>query len=147
MDHSTILKTHLSDLGLPADAIGFVEKLWRVSQFFDDLVDGEAIEGDDFDDALRACLIGLPCDPFYSAHAANLAPVIMMAIEKWRASDFAELSGRADARSFVWRAGFYDVVLMCATLSGLTRQPWHSEQFLALYGETFPEYQREFSHA
>jgi hypothetical protein len=69
-------------------------------------------------------------------------------ILKWQASDQAERAGKADAKSFVWRAGYYDVVLMTVALChGTQRATEAASQVMELYGETLEDYIKEFSHA
>ncbi len=67
---------------------------------------------------------------------------------KWQASDQAERDGKADARSFVWRAGYYDVVLMVVTLCHPAKQAKELSRYvMELYGEKFEDYLKEFGNA
>ena len=92
--------------------------------------------------------IGLPSNPFYQANHAALSSALATALLKWKASDEAERAGRADARSFVWRAGYYDVVLLVYALChGQDKAMRDAETILGLYGETYAEYRKEFNHA
>jgi hypothetical protein len=69
-------------------------------------------------------------------------------ILKWQASDQAERAGRADARSFMWRAGFYDVVLMAVALChGSGHATNVASDVMAIYGEKLEDYLKEFNHA
>ena len=63
---------------------------------------------------------------------------------KWQASDKAERDGRADAKSFMWRAGYYDLVLFVNLLCNGPSAPIAP---LSLYGETLADYLKEFPHA
>jgi hypothetical protein len=85
---------------------------------------------------------------FWQANSHTLAPVVASMILKWQASDQAERAGKADARSFVWRAGYYDVVLMVvAVCHGTQHATQAAQQVMELYGETLEDYMKEFSHA
>jgi hypothetical protein len=69
-------------------------------------------------------------------------------ILKWQASDTSERNGNADAKSFVWRAGYYDVVLLCvAIVHGPKIAADVSEKVLRLYGEQLADYMKEFENA
>jgi hypothetical protein len=85
---------------------------------------------------------------FWIANSHSLAPIVATMILKWQASDQAERAGKADARSFVWRAGYYDVVLMTVALChGTRRATEDAGSVMELYGEKFEDYMKEFSHA
>jgi len=69
-------------------------------------------------------------------------------ILKWQASDTAERDGQANAKSYMWRAGYYDLVLMAVSLvHGAGFATLHGHHVMALYGETFEDYMKEFSNA
>jgi hypothetical protein len=85
---------------------------------------------------------------FWLENAQTLTPVVATMILKWQASDQAERAGHADARSFVWRAGFYDVVLMTVALCyGSNHATEVASQVMAIYGEKLEDYLMEFNHA
>ncbi|MGH1370058.1 MAG: hypothetical protein ACRBCL_15710 [Maritimibacter sp.] len=82
----------------------------------------------------------------YIKHQPWLLPALTMMILEWQASDLAERTQRASPQSYMWRAGFYDVVML---VSGHIHGP-QSEYALAalsLYGETVDEYLKEFGLA
>jgi len=67
---------------------------------------------------------------------------------KWQASDVVEREGKADEKSFVWRAGYYDLVLASVQIChgpeiAIKMAPY----VMALYGEKFEDYMREFKNA
>ena len=71
-----------------------------------------------------------------------------MAILKWKASDEAERAGNPSAMSFVWRAGFYDVVLAVVQIvHGTDAAMQIAVNVMSLYGETLPDYMQEFGNA
>jgi hypothetical protein len=126
---------------------------WLVSvydsiQVFDDVADGDPVERADLDAVIWNTLVGMPSNPFFIQNAAALIPALGTMILKWQASDRAEREGKADAKSFVWRAGYYDVVLLAVQLChGAAAAHQVAHQVMALYGETFEEYMKEFKNA
>jgi hypothetical protein len=132
-------------LQLPADAAAWLLDLWRVIQVWDDVADGDPIDRAALDDAILTSLVGLPSNKFYLANAAHLAPVLALAVAKWKASDDAERAKQADERSFVWRASYYDVVLMVVMLChGAAAALAVSRDVMHLYGEKFAAYRKDF---
>jgi hypothetical protein len=60
----------------------------------------------------------------------------------------AEASGKADERSFVWRAAYYDVVLLAVLLChGQAAALDMAPVVMMMYGEPFADYREEFPHA
>ena len=48
----------------------------------------------------------------------------------------------------MWRAGYYDLVLMAVSLvHGAGFATLHGHHVMALYGETFEDYMKEFGNA
>jgi hypothetical protein len=91
------------------------------------------------EDVAFALFVRMPMNGFWQANQGALLPILALACIKWRASNEAEATGRADARSFMWRAGFYDVLAMVCHICGKD-----AVQALAAYGETFAGYCEEF---
>ena len=135
-------------LMLPAPAIEWLLMLYGAIQVFDDVADGDAIERDDLNAAIWNTLVGMSQNTFWIANSQTLTPIVASMILKWQASDQAERNGKADARSFVWRAGYYDVVLMTVALClGTQRATETAQQVMELYGETLEDYMKEFGNA
>lgn len=131
------LSEHFHAIGLPAEAQEWLVDLWRVVQVIDDAQDGDANSG--AADAAMAIFYRMPANAFYRANQVMLMGALAVMVAKWRAANEAEERGVADARSYMWRAGYYDVVALAAHLCGCD-----PVDGLALYGETFADYQREF---
>ena len=93
-------------LALPAPAIEWLLMLYGAIQVFDDVADGDAVERDDLNAAIWNTLVGMSQNTFWIANSQTLTPIVASMILKWQASDQAERSGKADSRSFVWRAGY-----------------------------------------
>ena len=135
-------------LALPDDAIEWLMALWQVIQLFDDLADGDEPDRDDVDMALWNSLIGLPANGFFQRNAAVLLPLMSVALLKWKASDTVEREGNPCATSFVWRAGYYDLVLAAVQIVHGTQMAMEiGGAVLKLYGESLEEYMKEMSDA
>jgi len=135
-------------LALPAPAIDWLLMLFGAIQVFDDVADGDPVERDDLNAVIWNTLVGMNQNTFWIANSHSLAPVVATMILKWQASDQAERDGKADAKSFVWRAGYYDVVLMTVALCHGPKQATEkAQQVMDLYGETFEDYLKEFDYA
>lgn len=135
-------------LGLPADAVDWLLDVWAVFQVFDDVADGDNVERKALHDAIWGSLVKMPSNPFYLANSGALIPIMASAILKWVASDEAERAGKADEKSFVWRASYYDIVLLVVLLSqGKDAALAKAATVMALYGEDFGAYKKEFPNA
>lgn len=130
-------------LELPEDAIEWLLDLWNVIQVLDDVADGDPVNRKDSDAATFAVLGGMQANTFYQRHQAWLIPATTQMTLKWMASDVAEREGSADERSYMWRAGYYDVVMLVASLvHGPSSEMAY--RALSMYGETAAEYLSEF---
>jgi hypothetical protein len=135
-------------LALPAPAVDWLMMLWGAIQVFDDVADGDAVERKDLNACIWNTLVGMNQNSFWIVNSQTLTPVVASMILKWQASNQAERAGRADARSFMWRAGYYDVVLMTVALChGTSKATEAASQVMSLYGETFEDYMKEFENA
>lgn len=143
------LHNHLSKtLVLPAEAVQWLIDVWKCIQLFDDVADGDEVDRKDLNSVIWATFIGLHSNPFFEAKKAALLPVLATQILKWQASDWVERNKMADARSFVWRAGYYDLVLFCVHLChGQEVATTSASNVLSLYGESFEGYLKEFANA
>ena len=135
-------------LDLPSAAVEWLLDVWRMIQMLDDVADGDPVSRDDLNAAIWAALVTMPANPFFLANAAALQTALAQMVLKWQASDDAERQGQADARSFVWRAGYYDLVLLVVLLTkGHADAMKGAKTIMHLYGETLHEYLKEFSDA
>ena len=132
-------------LDLPPAAVEWLLDVWRMIQMLDDVADGDPVSRDDLNAAIWAALVTMPANPFFLANAAALQTALAQMVLKWQASDDAERQGQADARSFVWRAGYYDLVLLVVLLTkGHADAMKEAKTVMHLYGETLDEYLKEF---
>lgn len=145
----SVIRKHLEEtLALPTPATEWLSILWEVIQTFDDYADGDAVARQELDALIWNALVALPCHPFFAAHAHTLGVALSTAVLKWQASDRAERDGLADARSFVWRASYYDVVLVVLNLCyGPHVAQSKAHLVMGLYGEKLEDYLKEFEHA
>ena len=142
------LQTHFQAMGLPQDAQRFLLVVYEAWQVFDDFADGDAVKREDLNATLWNVFVGLPSNPFYQSHMPSLIPALGTGILKWLAADTAERAGEADEVSFVWRAGFYDLVVLVAQLAlGAAEAMRLAPSIMKLYGEKFADYRKEFSDA
>jgi hypothetical protein len=141
----TLLTLFDDVLGLPPDAADWLLSVWVVTQVFDDVADGHNVERKALHDAIWNSLVKMPLNPFYQANSGTLLPIMANSILKWVASDDAERAGKADEKSFVWRAAFYDIVLLVVLLTqGKDAALAKAATVMSLYGETFADYRKEF---
>jgi hypothetical protein len=148
MTPEQILSHSFGVLELPPDAAAWLLDVWKAVQVFDDVADGDAVSGDDLNHAIWASLVGLQINPFHARHGQSLVPVLALQILKWHAANHVERAGEADARSFMWRAGYYDLVLMVVCLChGPEKAAAVSPVVMRMYGETLDEYFGEFRNA
>jgi len=131
----------LEDNDITGSACDFLVLLWGMIQFFDDVFDGDPVK--DFDRVLYASLLSLPLNEFYSQYRAALAPAIHMAIEKWHMANSRESAATGDARTFMWRAAYWDVA---GTVCSITNNP-NMRTVIALYAESYEEYLLEVNNA
>lgn len=135
-------------LMLPAPAVEWLLMLWNAIQVFDDVADGDTITREDLNAAIWNTLVAMNQNPFFLQNAQALLPCVASMILKWQASDQAERAGAADARSYAWRAGYYDLILMAVQLChGPKFAIANAKLVMELYGETFEDYMKEFGHA
>lgn len=134
------LSAHFTTLGLPEAAKAWLLDLWNLIQTLDDAYDGEPIEKSAALGAVRAIFLTMPLNDFYRNYAAILQPILWLQVMKWEAANEMEAKGLADEKSYMARAGFYDVVLMVCHLCGVEGA---GHACLNLYGETFADYMAE----
>ena len=135
-------------LGLPPAAVQWLLDLWVVIQTFDDVVDGDQPTRENMRHAILLSLVNMPGNPFFLSNAHTLLPLMTTAVLKWVASDDAERAGEASEQSYMWRAAYYDIVLMVVLLCrGPEYAMGAAKQVLSLYGEPFEAYRKEFENA
>lgn len=145
-DAAKSLVVHFQALDLPPEAANWLLDVWQLTQTLDDMADGDPVGRDDLNATIWAALITMPANPFYLANATALQSALASLVLKWQASDDAERQGKADARSYMWRAGYYDLILLVVLLTkGHATAMKDAITVMHLYGETLHEYLKEFS--
>lgn len=141
IDSMDRMKKLFEDAGIIGSACDFLTMLWGTIQFFDDVFDGDPVK--EFDKVLYSCLLSIPLNKFYQDNMAALAPQIHVAIEKWHMANELEGVRRGDARSFMWRAAFWDVAAVVCSITGNQ----NIRGIIAAYDESFEEYLKEVNDA
>jgi hypothetical protein len=140
------LAVHFQTLELPPEAAAWLLDVWQLIQTLDDVADGDPVSRDGLNAAIWAALVTMPANPFYLTNAQALQSGLATLVLKWQASDDAERQSKADARSFMWRAGYYDLILLVVLLTkGHATAMGKAMTVMHLYGETLHEYLKEFS--
>lgn len=133
---------------LPAPAVEWLVMVYEAIQVFDDIADGDTVERKDLNATIWNTLVGMHQNAFFLANSHYLIPLLATAIMKWQASDHVERNGQADARSFVWRAGYYDLILMAVSIThGPGFATNNAHLVMEFYGEKFEDYMKEFENA
>lgn len=147
--HEFIIRSFCRDrMGLSDDACDWLVMLWQAIQHFDDVADGDAIARDDGVMIGWNTLIAMPGNVFFQRNSSVLLPAMALQFAKWKASDDAEREGGASATSFVWRAGYYDMILLAVQCEkGGAAGLEVGQHVMALYGEDFAAYMKEMNHA
>lgn len=143
------LKENLEkSFSLPPAAVEWLISLYDAIQVFDDYADGDTVTREDLDTTIWNTLVGMPSNPFFAQNAGALLPALGTMILKWQASDKVEREGKADEKSFVWRAGYYDLVLLAVQLChGVAAAHKVSSHVMSLYAENYQDYLKEFQNA
>lgn len=135
-------------LQLPDDAVALLVMLYNVAQTFDDYADGDDVTRQELDALIWNSLVGIPQNRFYQLNQISLLPLIATTVLKWQGSDRAERKGQVDAKTFGWRAGYFDIVLFVFNLVHGPNNAIHSaDVIMNLYGESFEDYAKEFENA
>lgn len=142
MTNQSLIAEHINSLCLTPDASRWLIDVYEAAQFFDDVFDGDHEKAHEkcLDNVFRL-LVLMPSNPFFYRNAAALLPIIHVNCLKWVAANNAEKNGAADEKSFVWRAGYYDLVLAVFSIEhGPQNAAAVSDKILSLYGEKLDDY-------
>jgi hypothetical protein len=143
-----MITAHIQKLNLPPAAALWLADVWDAFQLLDDVADKDPIDRDTLDFGIYVLLVRLPSNPFYLAHAVELSTMLSSAVLCWKASDDAERAGKADERSFVWRAKYYDIMLEVVRIChGSATALKAARDVLSIYGEQYADYRQEFENA
>ena len=134
--------------GLPPSSVEWLLMIYQAIQVFDDVADGDEVTRHELDKTIWNMLVAMHQNKFWRLNQDALSPLLATMILKWQASDIAERSGKADEKSFVWRAGYYDLVLASVQIChGPEIAIKMASYVMDLYGEKFEDYIKEFKNA
>ena len=137
----------LAPLSLSREAEQWLLDMWEAFQGLDDWRDGDQNENKDIERVIYLTLVQMPSNPFFQAHANRLLPVLSNVVLKWTAANVMEDAKHEEQlpKAYMWRAGFYDLILEVVNVShGFNFAQSAAPYILALYGETYEEYKKEF---
>lgn len=130
--------------GLPPEASVFLLKVWDAIQFLDDVKDGHAHENPDA--GIYTLIFALPFDPFLAHHRSILEGAFVTAYHKWQAANRIEAEQDRSQldKAYIWRAGYYDLVLLVVSLC-MPREETEviAPEVMKLYGESREDYVKE----
>jgi hypothetical protein len=133
-------------LELPPAAVDYLCELFECIQALDDWVDGDPVTREDKDRAIWGSFAGLQLQPWFLNNSPLLLPLHATAVLKWKGADTVERSGGNLHVAYVWRAGFFDIVLQCVLIAhGAPKAMRLAHLVIALYGESFDDYAKEFT--
>ena len=140
-----MLKEALKKLDLESDAIDWLCSLYKIIQFIDDVQDGDKA---DVESGVWNSIVFFPTNGFFLRNIQYLSPILSVQILKWMASDEREREGKANAKTYMYRAGFYDVVMEVVLLThGYKKAKNYAPIVMDTYGETLEDYIEEFKNA
>jgi len=145
-----VIASRFVELGGSQEGAQWLALLWDAIQGLDDWRDGDPVAPAGCERVIHVVLHDLPASPFFRRHAEYLLPHLSTMVLKWRAANAIELDRDAShyPHAFMWRAGFYDVVLMCLALCiGPDAAGLRARDVAAIYGETLDEFTKETNHA
>jgi hypothetical protein len=142
------LSKHLDTFAIRGEAHDWLMALWNAIQVFDDMADQDFPDRENLITAVVDTLVFMPANPFFRSNMDTLLPLLAVAILKWRAADDAEIAKQPSEMSFVWRAGFYDIVLAVVQIvHGFEVAKDAAQHVMKLYGENYADYCKEFTNA
>ena len=126
--------------------------LWDIAQVWDDLIDGDHVEGDEINKVMVKATSSLHTNPFFVQYASSLIPVQVSTFLQWRDATTIELDPERTeddlAKCYMLRAGLYSLFAFVAFLVG--GDEWAKQvgpQIRRHYGEKFSEYRQEMQNA
>jgi hypothetical protein len=140
------LRQAFTQWGLPVDATVFLLKIWDAIQFLDDVKDGHPVSN--VDAGIYTLIVGIPSDDFLARNRPLLSGALVTAYHKWQAANVLEAQRRELDKCYMWRAGYYDLVMLVVSLC-LPREETEviAPKVLALYGESREDYLQEMGSA
>lgn len=142
------LSQHFTNLQLPAVAQSWLLNVWDAIQGLDDWYDNDQVSPEDKEKAIYTILVDLPNNPFYIEYRTWLTPLMSSLVLKWCGANKMENDKEPNAVSYVWRAAYYDLILMVVNIvHGFDVASKASAYVAKMYGEPLEDYLKEFNHA
>ena len=146
--HQESLIKHFKTIGLSDLAISWLLIVWDMIQVFDDIADNDEVTRANLDKLIINSFFNYSTHSYFTNNMTMLAPVVLNCVYKWKSSDIAERSATHNEVSFVWRAGYYDLVLAALSIDKGQEYALENCHFvMAMYGEKYQDYLAEFNHA
>lgn len=147
---ASLVRGNFIALGGSSAGAGWLALLWEAIQGLDDWRDNDPVAPDACERVIHIVLHDLPAHPFFRAHAAYLLPHLSTLVLKWRGANAIESAGTREdlPKAYMWRAGFYDLVLMALALDvGPDAAGRLAHRVAELYAEPLAGYIEEMTHA
>ena len=113
MNHEQILFKNLKLVLNDENAIQMCLHLFKISQIWDDLHDGDSVDNNGLSDVFKMILVDLPDNPFYDKFRFQLRPLILSTILQWETANLMEAAKESPDKSYMLRAGIYGIFHMC----------------------------------
>jgi hypothetical protein len=142
------LEIHFSNLNLPEPAKGFLHLVWDCIQGLDDWVDNTPTDKRSKEIVIYQTLVSLPSNHFYLSNLSSLSPLMSSLVLKWIGANELEDRKEVSECTFVWRAGYYDLVLeVVRIVHGVEASMTVAHYVAQMYGESYNDYVKEFKNA
>lgn len=116
--------------------------LYKIGQFWDDLIDRDKeLTDGDIHSAMWAVLFDLNENPFFRKLMPELLPVIKNATIQWFAANKLEEKKEHIEKSYMLRAGFYNIVAHVVMLCNGAKYDF--SEVYKLYGEKLEDLKKE----
>ena len=124
--------------------------IYTVIQTWDDLIDRDReVSNDDINETFRKLIYTIPTNPFYAAHAHELAPLLHDMMLQWMVANQMESDQNPGDLEKAWmlRAAVYQVFVYIASLA--VDSAWAAVAGVDIwrsYGETLEQFIHEQQH-
>lgn len=124
--------------------------IYAVAQTWDDLIDRDReVSRDEITETFRRLIYTMPTNPFYAAHAHELAPLMHDMMLRWMVANQLESDQNPGDLEKAWmlRAGVYQVFVYIASLA--VDAAWAAVVGVDIwrcYGETLEQFIHEQQH-
>jgi hypothetical protein len=149
-EHRYLVAKALAPLQLPGPAVEWLLDMWDAFQGLDDWRDKTERPDSEIEHVIHTVLCKLPANSFFQVHALRLLPILSNVVLRWCGANQIEDNELEEhyPKSYMWRAGYYDLVLEVVHCAHGFDAARRASPFVAsLYAETLEDYKKEFQHA